>query len=138
MTADLFIDTNILIYALDKDAGEKNKKANKLITELWEQDDWPSISIQVLLELHVNLTRKGVADDEASSIVRDYTAWNVIENSLPLFEAGLEEKTRWKLSIWDSMIIAAARKAGVSRIWTEDLSDGRDYGGILVENPLKA
>jgi predicted nucleic acid-binding protein len=45
---------------------------------------------------------------------------------------------RWRLSFWDALILAAARKAEASRIWSEDLSDGQDYGGIRVVNPFKA
>jgi predicted nucleic acid-binding protein len=136
MPADCFIDTNILIYALDRDAGDKHVKAVNLISAYWEKNSWPWISVQVLLEMHVNLTRKGLSHVEATAVVNDYTAWNVIDNNLSLFQNGLIEKDRWKLSLWDGMILAAARKAGVSRLITEDLSHGQDYGGILAFNPL--
>ncbi len=37
MLQAVFVDTNILVYAHDKDAGAKHERANKLVTELWEQ-----------------------------------------------------------------------------------------------------
>lgn len=137
MCADIFIDTNILVYAFDRDAGIKHEKARDLISGLWKEGSWPWISVQVLLELYVNLTRKGLDDDEAFKIVEEYSAWNVVENELSLFFSGLKEKSRWGLSLWDSMILAAARKAGVSKLLTEDLNDSQDYNGIIAVNPLK-
>ncbi|MDC7218710.1 MAG: PIN domain-containing protein [Spirochaetales bacterium] len=136
MPADCFVDTNILIYALDNDGGVKHVRARELVLKFWEANSWPWISVQVLQEMHMNLERNGLGRKEVTNIIHDYFAWNVVDNNLSLFRMGLIEQERWKLSLWDSMILAAARKAGVSRLYTEDLNNGQDYGGIVAVNPF--
>lgn len=136
MSARDFIDTNILIYSLDRNAGEKHKIAAELITRYWRRNTWPWISVQVLQEMHVNLIRKGLSAEEATNVVHEYGAWNVVDNTLPLLRDGLIEKERWKISLWDGLILAAARKADASRLISEDLNHGQDYDGIKVTNPF--
>lgn len=136
MPDDVFIDTNVLVYAHDLDAGRKHQVARQLIETQWCKPVWPCISVQVLQELAVNLVRKGVSLQETRETVRDYTAWRVAENTVPLLEAALDEMARWRLSFWDALILAAAREAGASIIYSEDLSAGQDDGGICVENPF--
>jgi len=136
MPAEVFIDTNILVYAHDKDAGEKHEDAKNLVMEFWQQDRWPCLSVQVLQELYVNLQRKGVPIVETRETVKDYTTWHVVENSVALLEEGMDEMERWKLSFWDSLILAAARRMEVSIIYSEDLSDTQDYEGIRILNPF--
>jgi predicted nucleic acid-binding protein len=136
MADSVFVDTNVLVYAHDVDAGRRHETARQLIQALWNQPVWPCISVQVLQELAVNLMRKGVSLQDARAIAHDYAAWGVVENTVPLLDAALDEMARWRLSFWDGLILAAAREAGASVIYSEDLSAGQDYGGIRVENPF--
>ncbi|OGV65725.1 MAG: hypothetical protein A3K19_25880 [Lentisphaerae bacterium RIFOXYB12_FULL_65_16] len=136
MPADLFVDTNILVYAHDRDAGRKHARARALVESAWREDSWPHVSVQVLQELFVNLHRKGLTVPEARATVADYAQWPVVQNTVALIDGAADEMTRWRLSFWDSLILAAARSAGASVIWSEDLSDTQDYDGIHVENPL--
>ena len=136
MNGEIFIDTNILVYAHDRDAGKRHERAKQLVTDLWRQEQWPSVSVQVLQELYVNLYRKGISIPEARTTVQDYAAWNVVENRFSLLEEGIDEMERWQLSFWDSLILAAARRAGASVIYSEDFSSQQDYGGIRVQNPI--
>jgi len=137
-TKDLFIDTNVLVYAHDLDAGKKHDKAMSLVAELWRTDPLPWISVQVLQELLVSLRRKDVPLPEIQDTVRDYARWRVVENTVQIVKIGLSEMERWQLSFWDALILAAARQAGATRVWSEDLSDTQDYGGIRIVNPLRA
>lgn len=136
MADSVFIDTNVLVYAHDLDAGRKHEMARQLIKALWSKPVWPCISVQVLQEFAVTLTRKGVSLQDVRETARDYAAWGVVENTVPLLEAALDEMARWQLSFWDSLILAAAREAGASVIYSEDLGAGQDYGGVRVENPF--
>jgi predicted nucleic acid-binding protein len=136
MPADIFVDTNILVYAHDRDAGEKHTIARSKVKELWEADDAPWISVQVLQEFFVNLCRLGTPLIEARETLTDYARWNVIPDTVDLCEEGITEMERWKISFWDALIVAAARKAGAATLWSEDLSPGQNYGGIRVINPL--
>jgi predicted nucleic acid-binding protein len=71
-----------------------------------------------------------------SAIVRDFAGWPVMDNTLELLLAALDEQARWKLSLWDSLVLAAARASGASELITEDLNHGQDYGGVHVINPF--
>ncbi len=137
MPADVFVDTNILVYAHDVDAGVKHEKARDLVAEAWRGSPLPWLSIQVLQELLVTLRRRNVGSREARQTAEDYMQWRVVENTLSLFVAGLDEMARWQVSLWDAMILAAARRGGATVLWSEDMSDGQDYGGVQVVNPLE-
>lgn len=132
----LFVDTNILVYAHDRDAGERHQRARTLVERLWTELKPPSVSVQVLQEFYVNLMKKSVSEKEASAAVHDYLNWYIVDNDRNLLTSGIEERLRYKLSLWDGLILAAARRAGANVIWTEDFNTGQDYDGILAVNPL--
>ena len=136
MNAVRFLDTNILVYALDLDAGLKRQSALRLIETGWQELGETALSVQVLQELHVNLLRRGRSVVEATQIVRDFYHWPVVENTLPLLDDALDIQARWQLSLWDALIVAAGRASGASELLTEDLSHGQDYGGIRTWNPF--
>ena len=50
--------------------------------------------------------------------------------------AALELQERYQISFWDALVIHAAQTAGVATLYSEDLSDGQQYGGVQVRNPL--
>jgi predicted nucleic acid-binding protein len=137
MHAEVFLDTNILVYAYDMDAGEKRATALSLVERGWLHLGSMAISVQVLQELYVNLLRKGRTHDEASVILHDLSLWPVVENTLPLLHTVLEVKERWQTSLWDALIIAAAREAGATTLISEDLNHGQDYGGVRIQNPFR-
>jgi len=136
MTADVFIDSTILVYAHDADAGEKHQKAQALIRPFWNQRAQPFLSVQVFQEVHVNLVRLGVPVAQSVTTVSNYFAWRVIESTRQLLKKGFENQQRWQLSFWDSLIVAAAQQAGVNTLWSEDLNEGQCYEAVQVVNPL--
>ena len=135
MNASLFVDTNILVYALDLDAGRKREAALRVIEAAVTPGE-TALSVQVLQELHVNLVRRGRTFEEATQIVRDFYHWPVIENTLALLDDALGLQARFRLSLWDAMFVAAARASGASELLTEDLNHGQYYGGVRVRNPF--
>ena len=88
--------------------------------------------MQVLLEFHVNFVRRGHSIEQASLLVGDFTSLVIIDNSLALFERGLSLQSRWQLSLWDALILAAAENSGARELLSEDLNHGQDYGGVRV------
>ncbi len=136
MPADVFVDTNILVYAHDRDAGRKHARARDLLEKAWLSDKFPAISVQVLQELFVNLRKHGVSLAEAREIVSDYSSWRVAGNTVDLCLQAIEESERWQVSFWDGLILAAARSLRATIVWSEDLNTGQDFGGIRVVNPL--
>jgi len=136
MNATKFLDTNILLYAYDLDAPAKRAVALQLVEQGWTSPGDTAISVQVLQEILVNLGKRGVAQAEATRIIRDFAAWPVVDNTLDLLHAALEEQARWKISLWNSLVLAAARASGASELITEELNHGQDYGGVRVLNPF--
>lgn len=136
MPGDVFVDTSILVYAHDRDAGEKRDKCMRLVAGLWQGEPLPWVSVQVLQEFAVSMRRRGVPLSQIRQAIEDYAHWSLIENTLDLLREGLQEMKRWGLSLWDALILAAARKAGATQIFSEDLGTGQDYGGIRLVNPL--
>jgi len=136
MNAIRFLDTNILLYAYDLDAPAKRAVALGLVKQGWTTPGDTAISVQVLQEMHVNLGKRGVPRSEATRIIRDFTDWPVVDNTLDLLEAALEDQARWRTSLWDSLILAAARTSGALELITEDFNHGQNYGGVRALNPF--
>jgi len=136
-TQKVFLDSNVLIYAQDADAGKRHAIARELVTACWNERFIPAVSIQVLQECHVNLVRKDVPVEKSQRRVSRYLQWMVVENSRSLLSKSFEVQARWGFSFWDSGIVAAALRAGVDELWTEDLQDGQKIESLTVRNPLR-
>jgi len=137
MNAAKFLDTNILIYAYDQGAAGKRDVALQLVEQGWVSLGSLAISVQVLQEMHVNLERRGVSRTDASRIIRDLAQWPVADNSLGLLLSALNEQARWQISLWDALILAAARTSGAAQLVSEDFAHGQDYGGVRAVNPFR-
>ena len=137
MPAERFLDTNILLYGYDLDAGPKRRVATALMADGWQNPGRTAVSVQVLQEFYVNFVRFGQSHDQARQIVEDLSIWPVIDNTLERFGHGLALCEQFKLSLWDAMILAAAKASGARELITEDLNHGQDYDGVLVLNPFR-
>jgi len=140
MSGDLtaFVDSNVLVYAVSNDEPEKQSKARQIVARGFTEGCF-AISTQVMLEVYVNVTRKakiGLPPSEAFEYVRAFSEWRVVEMTAELVLAALGLAQRSRISPWDAAILEAARQAGCNRVLSEDLADGRVYGGITVENPF--
>ncbi len=138
MTTERFLDTNILLYGYDLDAPEKRNIAQSLIEQAWLQPGRTAISVQVLQEFYVNFVRRGRSATDDALLIADFSLWPVIDNTLAVFRLGLALQPRWKLSLWDAMIVAAAQTSGARELFTEDLNHGQDYDGVRAVNPFRA
>ncbi len=137
MHAARFLDTNILLYGYDRDAPAKREVALRLVEQGWASPGETAISVQVLQEMHVNLERRGVPRAEAAQIIRDLSQWPVVDNTLALLLSALDEQARWQLSLWDALILGAARASGAAELVSEDFAHGQDYGGVRAVNPFR-
>lgn len=135
----IFVDTNVLIYAHDKDAGKKHGVAFKLMEEIWK-NHLGVLSTQVLQEFYVNITRKipqPITKAAAARYVERYFVWPVIRLSPSTIRKAFEIEARDKLSFWDAMIVSAAFQAGAAKILSEDLNPGQTIAGIRIVNPFE-
>jgi predicted nucleic acid-binding protein len=135
-----FVDTNVLVYALDKSDSPKKRIAQQLMNELMEEDRL-RLSTQVLQELFVTLTRKvsqPCASDEALAVLDDLTAWPLMVIDYAAIRAAIDLTDRAKLSFWDSLVVVAAARTGASVLFTEDLNDGQEILGVRISNPFSA
>lgn len=138
MSAKVFVDTNILIYAHDREAREKHAAAARVLRQLWE-DRTGVVSTQVLQEFYVNATRKipvPLARSTARQVVEQYAVWPVVEVDVRMIVHASELEERYQLSFWDALVVAAARRANASRLLSEDFNAGQVIEGVRVENPL--
>ncbi len=133
-----FLDTNVLIYAHDLTSGDKHKKADALLQELWHSDEG-CLSIQVLQEFYVNITRKiasPLTPELAIQIITALSTWQVHSPKVSDLTDAARLQARYQISFWDAMILVSARQLGCQTLWSEDLSAGQDYEGITVRNPF--
>jgi predicted nucleic acid-binding protein len=133
-----FIDTNILVYAYDKDEKLKRPIAKRLLEECWENKSGV-LSTQVLQEFYITITSKlskKLGIDEARELLKDYLLWQ-IESITPHDIIGATEfQERYKYSFWDSLIITVAQKAGAEKLYSEDLQAGQKFGELTIVNPF--
>jgi predicted nucleic acid-binding protein len=138
MSVKTFVDSNILIHAHDLDAGMRQQRASELLKKLWE-DGAGRLSTQVLQEFYVNVTQKiraPLASGTAREVVRNYGTWVRTAITPATIVRASEIGEIWRISFWDSMIIAAAEQDGVADVLTEDLNHGQLIAGIRIVNPF--
>jgi predicted nucleic acid-binding protein len=130
------LDTNILVYAEGVNGAPTQALAVELIRRL--PPDNIVLPVQTLGELFNVLVRKAGRSRTAGrdAILKWYDGYAVIETSgaVMLAAAGLAADHR--LSIWDSVILAAAAQAGCRLLLSEDLQNGFTWGGVTVTNPF--
>lgn len=126
-----FIDTNILVYAVSGNAA-KADRAEQLIAS------GGVISVQVLNEFASVATKKLRARvaNVRSVLERFRTLCSVVPLDIETHEDGLDLAERYRLAIYDSMIIAAALRAGCTVLHSEDLADGQVIEGLTIRNPF--
>jgi predicted nucleic acid-binding protein len=137
MSGKTFVDTNVLIYAHDADAGKKHETAKTVLRELWSRRTGV-LSPQVLHEFYVNVTRKigaPLPKPSARAVVDSYIVWCVQTSPVEISAAfRIEDEAR--IGFWDALIVAAARKAGAELILSEDLNPRQVIAGVRVQNPF--
>jgi predicted nucleic acid-binding protein len=139
MSDVIFVDSNVLIYAHDADAGRKRERAIHRLKQLWESGAG-RLSVQVLQEFYVNVTKKlatPVARSTAREVIRSYGAW-VREPTTPdTVLRAIEIAELAQIMFWDALIVASAQEAQATQLYSEDLNDGRVIAGVKVVNPLR-
>jgi predicted nucleic acid-binding protein len=137
MPARSFFDTNILIYADDKDAPAKQRKALNLIAE-HRRTRTGVVSLQVLQEYFVTVTKKLRVDATiARRKVELLSEFDVASPEVADILAAIDLHRLHSFSFWDALILRAAKQAGCSVLFSEDMQDTREIDGVRIVNPFR-
>ena len=139
MSAVAFVDSNILIYAHDLDAGIKRELAVAKLRELWDSGTG-RLSVQVLQEFYVNATQKlatPIARSTAREVIKAYGVWVRHATTVETVTRATEISDLARISFWDALIVASAEEVDAGELLSEDLNDGQAIAGIKVVNPLR-
>jgi predicted nucleic acid-binding protein len=131
------LDANILFYAIDRDAGERHRRAIEVMRRVALDVDC-LLTVQALAEFFAATTRKGkMAATEAAAQVEDWLTLFPVAAATPTsLRRALRVMQHHRLDFWDAMLWAAAREAGVTLLLSEDLQDGQVIEGVRFSNPF--
>lgn len=136
MKNKFFIDTNILVYTLDKFNRSKQKKARLLLKKLISQNSCV-ISTQVLEEFYVAATKKMNASPAVvKGIITSFEKIEIVHITPEIIKDAIDINILHKISFWDALIIAAADTAKCAAVITDDLNSKQTIKGIKIINPF--
>jgi predicted nucleic acid-binding protein len=138
MTAAVFVDTNVFVYACDTNEVVKHSVAADCVRALWAEHRGRTSTL-VLNEFYVTTTRRlkpGLQAEDAWDYVQALFEWEPQEITSDLLSRAREIERRYSTSWWDSLIVAAAKRQDCSLLLTEDLQDGMTFGTVTVRNPF--
>jgi predicted nucleic acid-binding protein len=134
--ATTFFDTNILIYARDKDGGRKHDIARDLVKRRFG-DGSARVSTQVLQEYYWIATRKlGVSPVSARRDVQFFGQGDLIRVDLECILQAIDLTRLYSLSFWDALILSASSVGGCAVVLTEALQHDQRIQNLHVVNPF--
>ena len=137
MSGRAVFDTNVLLYMY---AGDRSKGAVAIrLYEQFAEAGTALLSTQILQEFYYSATRKlGIPRDIAREVIVGLSREPVVVNGPAEILHAIAIEQRYQISFWDALILAAAESGGANTVFTEDLSDGQQYGSVTVRNPFRA
>lgn len=130
------LDTNILVYAVDRDGGERHRRSMELVGRAAQRDC--VLTLQSLAEFYHATTRKNLLEaSDSGGFVRDWLeVFEVASAGSAALDDAMSAVDEHRLSFWDALLWATARQAGCSAIVSEDMQHGRRLGGVEFVNPF--
>ncbi len=133
-----FVDSNVFIYALDRNATSKQKKARRIVADAFAARATYRISSQVLAKFSSVAIRKlGISTPLLLSLLSEMGKISHVAIDNALVSRAVEIQGIYGIQYYDAQIVAAAERIGCDSILTEDLNDGQMYCGIMAVNPFK-
>jgi len=140
MKDKVFLDTNILIYAIDTSPSyRRNQEIARKLIATHIQNETGVISIQVLQEFFVVSTGKlkvPLSSEEALEYIQYMSILEIIQPNLDMIITAIHLCKKHLLSFWDAMVIQTARAADCSLLLSEDLNSGFRLGSLTIQNPF--
>jgi len=139
MSPRSFFDTNVLVYADDKAAPAKQRRALDLVAE-HRRAGTGVVSLQVLQEYFVTVTRKlHVEARIARRKVELLAEFDVAAPEMAdIVVAAIDLHRLHGFSFWDALVVRAAKQAGCSVLFSEELQQQREIDGVRIVNPFRA
>jgi len=132
-----FIDTNILVYQMDKRNPEKKNTCRSIVRDLVSRND-AVISTQVLQEFYVVCTtRLKLKPVFVKGLIHGFENMEVVTIGPDLIKEAIDTSVQSDISFWDSLIVVAAEAARCKYLYTEDLNDGQIIRNVRIQNPFK-
>ncbi len=133
----VFLDTNFLVYQLDRRFAAKQRLSRDMTRELVRRGE-AVISTQVLQEFYVVATTRLKVDPVlARGIMNRLANMEVVTVTPDLIDQAADITIHNKVSFWDALILAAAASANCERLVSEDLNDGQTIYGVRITNPYR-
>ena len=137
MSAEHFLDTNVLVYMFDETDAGKRRQAETLVNESLASGTG-CISFQVVQEtLNVLIRRLGFTSEDARRALDGVLVplWQV-NPTAALYQTAVSLQGRYGFSFYDSLIVAGGLEAGCSRLYSEDLQHGQRVQQLTIWNPF--
>jgi predicted nucleic acid-binding protein len=130
------LDTNILVYAMDRQAGERHVLSGRIVAMARQTDCW--LTLQSISEFYAAVTRKHLTSiDEARDQALDWLAMFATATvTAGAVRMALTVGASGRASYWDALLVHTAGEAGCTAILTEDLADGTVMAGVRIVNPF--
>lgn len=138
MTATVFVDTNVFVYARDASEPGKRPRALAWLAHVWRERSGRT-GVQVVSEYYVNVTRRlkpSLSLSDAWDDVQSMLQWRPQPVNEELLLRAHQIELRYRLNWWDAQIVAAAQLQHCTLLLTEDLQDGAAFGGVTVRSPF--
>ena len=134
----VFVDTNVLIYALDPRDARKQAAAQAWLTRCWNERSG-RISVQVLNEFYVNVVRVLGVEFRARARreVQGLYSWAPWAVDTAALEAAWSLADDYSISHWDALIVASAIQQGCETLLSEDMQHRQVIEGVTIVNPFK-
>jgi predicted nucleic acid-binding protein len=139
MNAEVFIDTNVLLYAISDRPEEqlKTERARHLLLN----ENW-SWSVQVAGEFFSTATSTKrqfqLPSDQAIEYVQTWLNFPTASITPSTVLRAFKIQRRFRVNYWDAAIIASALEMGCHTLYSEDLNHGQQYDEVKVVNPFLA
>ena len=136
------IDTNILVYLVDRDEPVKKRQSAELLITLGASPSATVMLWQVAVEFLSCMRRWELAGRISRGDTVEYFdqfegRFDLLLPTRTVLHTALDLNARYSLSHWDSLLVAACIEAGVTTLYSEDMADGADYDGVRIVNPFR-
>jgi predicted nucleic acid-binding protein len=136
---EVFVDTNVLLYAVDDTDLGKQQLARQWLAACWRRR-CGRLSTQVLSEFYANARKRfssAISAGDARAEVRRYQVWKPWIIDQATIDTAWAAESRYQLNYWDALMVAAAQHMGCTVLLTEDLQHDQRIDALRIVNPFR-